>query len=118
LWPTPTAQHGLSGTISEDKAARYHRKYRSGSFVEAIAGRIWPTPSATDYKGSSTIGQRRRQLSEAAAIGGQLNPTWVEWLMGFPIGWTDSAGSGTLLSRNSSNGSDAASASGSSARRE
>ena len=22
-------------------------------------------------------------------IGGQLNPTWVEWLMGFPIGWTD-----------------------------
>jgi hypothetical protein len=21
--------------------------------------------------------------------GGQLNPTWVEWLMGFPLGWTD-----------------------------
>jgi DNA (cytosine-5)-methyltransferase 1 len=21
-------------------------------------------------------------------IGGKLNPTWVEWLMGFPIGWT------------------------------
>jgi hypothetical protein len=20
---------------------------------------------------------------------GQLNPTWVEWLMGYPIGWTD-----------------------------
>lgn len=20
--------------------------------------------------------------------GGPLNPTWVEWLMGFPIGWT------------------------------
>jgi hypothetical protein len=18
-----------------------------------------------------------------------LNPTWVEWLMGFPLGWTD-----------------------------
>jgi hypothetical protein len=23
------------------------------------------------------------------AIGGKLNPQWVEWLMGFPIGWTD-----------------------------
>jgi hypothetical protein len=22
-------------------------------------------------------------------VGGQLNPTWVEWLMGFPLGWTD-----------------------------
>ena len=22
-------------------------------------------------------------------VGGQLNPQWVEWLMGFPIGWTD-----------------------------
>jgi DNA (cytosine-5)-methyltransferase 1 len=20
---------------------------------------------------------------------GSLNPTWVEWLMGFPDGWTD-----------------------------
>ena len=23
------------------------------------------------------------------AIGGQLSPPWVEWLMGWPIGWTD-----------------------------
>ncbi|MDK2600241.1 hypothetical protein QO179_20065 [Bacillus stercoris] len=22
-------------------------------------------------------------------VGGQLNPTWVEWLMGFPTGWTE-----------------------------
>lgn len=24
-----------------------------------------------------------------AGNGGKLNPMWVEWLMGFPIGWTD-----------------------------
>lgn len=23
--------------------------------------------------------------------GGGLNPSWIEWLLGFPIGWTDSA---------------------------
>jgi hypothetical protein len=28
-----------------------------------------------------------KPLSEQ--IGGSLNPTWVEWLMGWPLGWTD-----------------------------
>jgi hypothetical protein len=22
-------------------------------------------------------------------VTGKINPAWVEWLMGFPIGWTD-----------------------------
>ena len=26
---------------------------------------------------------------------GQLNPTWVEWLMGLPLGWTDLGSWGT-----------------------
>ena len=25
----------------------------------------------------------------AKMITGRLNPDWVEWLMGYPIGWTD-----------------------------
>lgn len=39
---------------------------------------------------------RREQSTEPTGgadlktvAGGQLNPTWVEWLMGYPIGWTD-----------------------------
>ena len=35
----------------------------------------------------STGGKNHRSLRTDVA--GQLNPTWVEWLMGFPIGWTD-----------------------------
>jgi len=31
--------------------------------------------------------EERRSMS--AGNGGQLNPDWVEWLMGWPIGWTD-----------------------------
>jgi hypothetical protein len=38
---------------------------------------------------------------------GQLNPTWVEWLMGFPLGWTDCQDSETPSSHKSQNGSDA-----------
>jgi len=69
----------------------------------------WPTPCATDYKGSGQTGQLRDRLDYAAergatksktynleearlmgaGNGGQLNPTWVEWLMGWPLGWTD-----------------------------
>ena len=47
----------------------------------------------------------------ATAVGGRLNPTWCEWYMGFPLGWTDvawppeSPHSGTPSSRRKSSGS-------------
>ena len=54
---------------------------------------LWaPTPSATDWKGSSKAGQRRRQLTDPEKgiipCGGKVNPEFSEWLMGWPIGWT------------------------------
>lgn len=27
--------------------------------------------------------------TQITLLGGPSNPTWVEWLMGFPEGWTD-----------------------------
>jgi hypothetical protein len=42
----------------------------------------WATPAARGWKGEGYEGQLGTQ------IGGSLNPTWVEWLMGLPLGWT------------------------------
>jgi hypothetical protein len=64
----------------------------------------WPTPRsssamademATSLDRVNRIGYKAR-LEEAVAMNGnpsgKLNPTWVEWLMGFPLGWTDLEG--------------------------
>jgi hypothetical protein len=54
---------------------------------------FWPTPTARDWKSGKGKTQAERgrtagpSLSEVS--GGSLNPQWVEWLMGFPLGWTD-----------------------------
>lgn len=64
------------------------------------------TPMASDGKTSrrETLALRRAKgqqirLSHQVAVGGSLNPTWVEWLMGWPLGWTDCGASATAKSR-------------------
>jgi hypothetical protein len=65
---------------------------------------MWPTPTVCgnyNRKGASpTSGD-----GLATAVGGKLNPTWVEWLMGYPLEWTDLKDSATPLSRKSRSGS-------------
>lgn len=47
----------------------------------------WATPNATDWKNRQKAKQNRCLPRE---VGGKLHPDWVEWLMGWPIGWTAS----------------------------
>ena len=50
----------------------------------------WPTPTAHNAKeGAFPAEYNRKTLTLAAEVGGKLNPSWVEWLMGWPLGWTD-----------------------------
>lgn len=58
----------------------------------------YPTPVASDHKGSTGVGSRRGTLSERLAVECKSHsdrstvyprPEFVEDLMGFPIGWTD-----------------------------
>lgn len=90
LLPLPKAGDSRRGDCPSE------RQRRSPSLVSAY--RNWPTPVASMAKGSSPAALTRRsgadrsndRLDHAvmASDGGQLNPEWVEWLMGWPIGWT------------------------------
>ncbi len=50
----------------------------------------YTTPTAHNAKeGAYPSEFARKTPTLAAQAGGLLNPTWVEWLMGWPLGWTD-----------------------------
>ena len=78
LLPTPT----VCGNYNKKGASKH-----SGDGLITALRRKYPTPCASDWKGSTKKGQRRGQLSEVF-LGGKLNPRFVEWMMGFPIGFT------------------------------
>ena len=84
---------------------------RNGPKSLIEAARMWSTPTVRD---AGTIAKARRgggftgegdQLVEPLVVqaGGTLNPPWVEWLMGFPIGWTDLGDLETPLSPSAPN---------------
>jgi len=47
-----------------------------------------PTPLSSDYKGVQRM-RDNYQNDLAAVVGGPVNPIFSEWLMGWPLEWTD-----------------------------
>jgi hypothetical protein len=109
MWPTPRAV--------EWKANEYQQK--DGRRWPTLTGavRMWPTPTAMTNTGGAALckwggsGARAklRTMVTPEELNGALNPTWVEWLMGYPLGWTALEGWATRSSRKSPNGSPTAS---------
>lgn len=73
--------------------------YKLRDHVQPINSHMWPTPRQSEYKGVGPIGSSSHEyrlekkyldatVQENEKQTGQLNPDWVEWLMGWPIGWT------------------------------
>ena len=96
IWPTPRANE-YKDTLQSVPPSRLKDPGKC-NLTQAIAMELmFATPCARDYR----TGQRKRYDNPGRAnnlndqIGWQLNPTWVEWLMGFPPGWTDLNASGT-----------------------
>jgi hypothetical protein len=87
LWPTTTAH-----MAKETNAPSEHTRN-----TPTLTAQVnWLTPRTkgmcggsgawAQLKANTTIEEAR---SMGAGNGGKLNPTWVEWLMGWPLGWTD-----------------------------
>ena len=87
LWPTP---HGFSpdGRSNGPSGNELGRAAKSG---DGLATAVYQTPVARMWKdsGSAPGEMARNSPTLAMQAGGSLNPTWVEWLMGWPLGWTD-----------------------------
>ena len=126
LWRTPDNMAGGSNLPGIKKALdEGHLKRPSGQQIQirledqVREERLWPTPAAHEgrlgYQRSDT-GKKGTQKSLTTQVidkeggrkktTGQLNPTWVEWLMGYPIGWTDLNVSETASSHKSPTTSD------------
>ena len=92
MYPTPTAHNAKE----RGYPAEFNRLTQG---LDTIVQRF-PTPQASDCRDMGNMSnpsvQRRvdigKQISLSQSVhptSGQLNPTWVEWLMVWPLGWTD-----------------------------
>ena len=94
MWPTPSASDcgrtAINPHLTRNGTIRHIGKNGSQSYarLDAVAA-MFPTPTASEAdrggKGYRHGGLRCVIPEES----GHLNPDWVEWLMGFPPGWTE-----------------------------
>ena len=74
----------VAGVVYPLRKSEHYTKETDGS-----CSPIFPTPTARDWK-SCSKGKKKNARPLSEHIDGPLNPTWVEWLMGYPQGSTES----------------------------
>jgi len=107
MWATPRTTDGTGGPRKLDERGRRISHSSNLVFGANLSDqvRMWPIPTTRDHKGGYQGGRIRngkvsmdtldvavQHTDNQQKTGGQLNPQWVEWLMGYPEGWTDLKG--------------------------
>jgi hypothetical protein len=102
MWPTPTTQEvehpNLELTETRRRLSKDGKSSHSLNLADSVV--LWPTPTASSWGSTGHRAMLDRNIANGtmteqdksamtAGHGGRLNPMWVEWLMGFPSGWTD-----------------------------
>jgi hypothetical protein len=94
MWPTPRTCSAMASNITPQRAMD-----KFPNLEREVARTMWPTPSAGDDRDRGNLStpaikrrvEKGKQLNLSMVVSeesGALNPEWVEWLMGFPAGWT------------------------------
>ena len=95
-WHTPRASAVEEGydtylaRMQRSTNPKVNTKTRPGNLAQQVSmPQFWPTPTKEDYRrrGPNSRQQGLPEM-ELGSVQGQLNPTWVELLMGFPPGWS------------------------------
>ena len=86
MWRTPHSSDGEGGIMEMRDGVSGHYKLRD--HVQEKNKSFWPTPKAQNANSPGEHGQGGKDLQTTIVGEGQLNPDWVEWLMGWPIFWT------------------------------
>ena len=98
LWRTPAATSGgTPKALLEGQTTRASGHKIQVRLQDQV--KMYPTPTAHNSKEGAYPSEYNRNTPTLTSVAtqednkppqsGSLNPTWVEWLMGFPIGHTD-----------------------------
>ncbi len=106
MFPTPSSQLAGEGelleiaeTVNGEKPIPNQRVYnpKTGKHIQVTLNRavkMWPTPTGRDHKDTGDCANVEDngllgRVVNPSKESGSLNPLWVEWLQGFPPGYTD-----------------------------
>lgn len=93
LIPTPTASdaNGAGSRNTATSATHPGLSLNDWARGDGGAGRLLPSPSASDERNCADYSDRSRGHSpQLRHLGkGRLNPRFVAWMMGFPLDWLD-----------------------------
>ena len=104
MWPTPDASgrgpRSADLVVNQSTVQRRDSGQKRGMDLQTAA-KFFPTPTANEDAAGTPNGKMQAMLGNHPRVRGttpeewqrgSLNPQWVEWLMGYPEGWTDLKG--------------------------
>lgn len=91
--PTPCSQEG-GRTYDQHMEMKRKMGQNTCSSLSAFVEGLLPTPKASEYHRAGIQAESKRNSPSLwyvviKATGKKLNPPFVEWMMGLPIGWTE-----------------------------